>query len=116
MLLRRITKRVKAQNWFAVGLDFAIVLLGVTPLLFSQAPSRALTALECGSGEGYQWVPECDVDRMRENAELLNEYVDNLSRINTLVGFVAERRDHLLELKDTLADLTARQGRAPGLK
>ncbi len=29
MLLRRITEHVKAQNWFAVGLDFLIVVMGV---------------------------------------------------------------------------------------
>jgi hypothetical protein len=29
MLLRRITKHVKDQNWFAVGIDFAIVVIGV---------------------------------------------------------------------------------------
>jgi len=29
MLLRRITKHVKDQNWFAVGLDFFIVVFGV---------------------------------------------------------------------------------------
>ena len=29
MLLRRITKHVKDQNWFAVGLDFLIVVVGV---------------------------------------------------------------------------------------
>ena len=29
MLLRRITQHVKAQNWFAVGLDFLIVVVGV---------------------------------------------------------------------------------------
>ena len=29
MLLRRITQHVKAQNWFAVGIDFAIVVIGV---------------------------------------------------------------------------------------
>ncbi len=29
MLLRRITEHVKAQNWFAVGLDFIIVVVGV---------------------------------------------------------------------------------------
>ena len=255
MLLRRITKHVKAQNWFAVGIDFVIVVVGVfvglqvqdwndsrkerveesllmvrlfeetrslidahdreldslrsraevligaNPVLFSQAPSRALTELECRrvsashvhrrpadelpvldemletgrfdllqdaglkddlraylllrergrayykeavnelfrlhsrfpsliivrrfpvtsdsdvnwgglSGEGYRWVPQCDVDKMRANTAFLNEYVDNLSRINSLIGFVAERRDHLLELEDTLADLTASKGRA----
>lgn len=29
MILRRITKHVKDQNWFAVGLDFFIVVVGV---------------------------------------------------------------------------------------
>lgn len=29
MLLRRITEHVSSQNWFAVGLDFVIVVLGV---------------------------------------------------------------------------------------
>lgn len=29
MLLRRITQHVKAQNWFAVGIDFVIVVIGV---------------------------------------------------------------------------------------
>ena len=29
MILRRITQHVKAQNWFAVGLDFVIVVVGV---------------------------------------------------------------------------------------
>ncbi|GAB5456162.1 MAG: hypothetical protein Hens2KO_23910 [Henriciella sp.] len=29
MLLRRITKHVKEQNWFAVGVDFVIVVVGV---------------------------------------------------------------------------------------
>lgn len=29
MLLRRITEHVKAQNWFAVGLDFLIVVVGI---------------------------------------------------------------------------------------
>lgn len=29
MLLRRITQHVKDQNWFAVGLDFLIVVVSV---------------------------------------------------------------------------------------
>jgi len=29
MLLRRISKHVKDQNWFAVALDFVIVVVGV---------------------------------------------------------------------------------------
>ena len=29
MLLRRVTEHVRQQNWFAVGIDFAIVVIGV---------------------------------------------------------------------------------------
>jgi hypothetical protein len=29
MILRRLTQHIKAQNWFAVGLDFLIVVVGV---------------------------------------------------------------------------------------
>jgi len=29
MLLRRMTHHLKSQNWFAVGLDFLIVVVGV---------------------------------------------------------------------------------------
>ncbi|NNU14989.1 hypothetical protein HK107_01455 [Parvularcula sp. ZS-1/3] len=29
MILRRITQHVRAQNWFAVGIDFVIVVIGV---------------------------------------------------------------------------------------
>jgi hypothetical protein len=251
VLLRRVTKHLKAQDWFAVFVDFVIVvvgvfvglqvqdwndsrkerveenilmdrllvetqslldaherelasfrlraavLIGVTPVLFSQAPSRAITAQECRfisgshvyrrpsdeipvhdemlatgrfdllqnaklkdhlreylllrersrayyeeainelfrlhsrfpslivvrrlpassdgdanwgglSGDGYRWVPECDVDKMRESTAFLNEYVDNVSRINTLADFVAQRRDGLMEIEDTLTGLGAK--------
>ena len=29
MILRRVTEHVKAQNWFAVAIDFVIVVVGV---------------------------------------------------------------------------------------
>lgn len=29
MILRRVTEHVKAQNWFAVGIDFVIAVVGV---------------------------------------------------------------------------------------
>lgn len=252
MLLRRVTQHIQAQNWFAVFVDFVIVVVGVfvglqvqdwnefrkeraeerallsrlsgetrsllaaheqellalrsraevlirvNPVLFSQAPSRPMTERECGtisgshvyrrpsdelpvldemletgrfdllrdpgvkenlraylllrergrayyeeavnelfrlhsrfpslvvvhrlpvtadsdvswgglSGDGYRWVPECDVDRMRADGAFLNEYVDNLSRINTLTGFVADRRDHLIDLERILAASLARK-------
>jgi len=36
MILRRITEHVKAQNWFAVGLDFVIVVIGVAVAMYGQ--------------------------------------------------------------------------------
>ena len=254
MLLRRVTQHIKAQNWFAVLVDFVIVvvgvfvglqvqdwndarkerqqeqvllsrlytetqallsahqdelnelqmrakvLTGVNPVLFSQEPPRAITPPECRmiagshvyrrppdelpvldemletgrfdllqsqavkdnlrsyvmlrerarayydeavnelfrlhsrfpslivvrrvpttaesdvswgglSGDGYRWLPECDSEKMRKNASFLNEYADNLSRINSLTEFVAQRRDHLIELERILAGAVAKNSR-----
>lgn len=36
MLLRRITKHVKNENWFAVTLDFIIVVIGVAVAMMGQ--------------------------------------------------------------------------------
>jgi hypothetical protein len=36
MILRRITEHVQAQNWFAVALDFVIVVIGVGVAMFGQ--------------------------------------------------------------------------------
>ncbi len=41
MLLRRVTEHVKTQNWFAVLLDFLIVVIGVfMGLLWLSAAAR----------------------------------------------------------------------------
>jgi len=64
------------------------------------------------SGDGYHWVPECDTDKMRTNTAFLNEYVDNVSRINSLTTFVAQRRDRLLDIKDILRGLEEKKSPA----
>ena len=64
------------------------------------------------SGEGYQWVPECDVDRMRENTAFLNEYVDNVSRINSLMSFVKQRRDYLMDIRARLRGQAEKNNRS----
>ena len=255
MLLRRVTKHIQTQNWFAVLVDFVIVVVGVfvglqvqdwndsrkeraeedillarllvetqalldvheqelesfrsrasilggvTPVLFSQEPSRVITDPECRviagshsyrrpsdeipvldemletgrfdllrdtelknqlrsylllrergrayygeavnelfrlhsrypsvivirrlptssdrdvnwgglSGDGYLWVPECDVDNMRENTAFLNEYVDNVSRINSLMSFVTQRRDHLMDIQARLRSQAEKKTRS----
>jgi len=246
MILRRITEHVKSQNWFAVAIEFVIVvvgvfmglqvqdwneqrkerleeydllgrlfeetqtlleaqreelvglraradiLMGVNPVLFSQEPLRALSGLECEhiasshvyrrppdelpvldemyatgrfdflrdnaikeqlrsyvllrsrgrayyqeatnelfrlhsrypelitvgrvpmepgfvgrwtrlSGEGFRWDPVCNVEKMRANRAFLNEYIDNLSRIGSLIDFTERRQAHLTELKSALS-------------
>ncbi len=71
-------------------------------------PSGSIAEWEALAGDGYQWMPECRVDEMRANRAFLNEYVDNLSRIESMGGYVTERIDHLIELKQLLA--SASQG------
>lgn len=46
MLRRRITKHVEAQNWFAVGIDFVIVVIGVFMGLQVQNWNEGRQALE----------------------------------------------------------------------
>ena len=54
------------------------------------------------SGEGFRWDPVCDGEKMRASQAFLNEYVDNLSRTESMGWYVIERRDHLIELKKLL--------------
>jgi hypothetical protein len=46
---------------------------------------------------------------MRGSTAFLNEYADNLARINSLMGFVAQRQDKLIELERLLAESPANQ-------
>jgi hypothetical protein len=39
---------------------------------------------------------------MKKNAGFLNEYVDNLSRIESMGGYLEESREHLIELRELL--------------
>lgn len=61
------------------------------------------------SGDGYHWQHECNVEAMRGNTAFLNEYADNLSQINSLTRFVAQRQDKLIELERLLAASPANQ-------
>jgi hypothetical protein len=40
---------------------------------------------------------------MRASTAFLNEYVDNLSRIGSIIRFTEQRQEHLEELKTALA-------------
>jgi hypothetical protein len=76
------------------------------PDLFSirrlPVPTGSAAEWEALAGDGYQWMPECSVEEMKKNAGFLNEYVDNLSRIESMGGYLEERREHLIELRQLL--------------
>jgi hypothetical protein len=55
------------------------------------------------SGEGFRWNPVCDVEKMRASTAFLNEYVDNLSRIGSLILFTEQRQEYLERLRIALA-------------
>lgn len=55
------------------------------------------------SGEGFEWNTVCDVENMRASTAFLNEYVDNLSRIGSMIGFTELRKEHLQQLETALA-------------
>jgi hypothetical protein len=65
-------------------------------------PTGSAAEWEALAGDGYQWVPKCSVEEMKTNAGFLNEYVDNLSRIESMGRYLEERRDHLIELRQLL--------------
>lgn len=88
MLLRRITKHVKAQNRFAVGLDFVIVVLGVFVGLQVQ-----------------DWN-----DSRKERVEESVLMVRLVEETRWLIDA------HERELASLRSRATARQSRAPGLK
>ncbi|WP_340694165.1 hypothetical protein [Hyphomonas sp.] len=82
MLLRRMTQHVKEQNWFAVGLDFLIVVMGVGFAMMGQQAlsdrqarsdyDRALVDLRSGIYHAYNTskerlaLVECRQARYRE--------------------------------------------------
>jgi hypothetical protein len=101
--------RERARAYYGEAVNELFRLHSRCPSLVTVAlvPSRSDDDVRWGglSGDGFRWLPECDIDGMRANEAFLNEYADNLSRINSLTGFVAERMNHLAELKDMLENL-----------
>jgi hypothetical protein len=55
------------------------------------------------SGEGFRWDPVCDGEKMRASQAFLNEYVDNLSRIGSMIEFTQQRQEHLERLESALS-------------
>jgi hypothetical protein len=56
------------------------------------------------SGEGFRWDPVCDGEKMRASQAFLNEYVDNLSRIGSMIEFTEQRQEYLEQLESALSE------------
>ena len=88
MLLRRITKHVKDQNWFAVALDFVIVVLGI--LIAFQITNwnegrgdeklrvHYLERLQSDLTETIEYL-SANEDRSRQKVEVIEAFVATLN-------------------------------------
>lgn len=92
MLLRSITKHVKDQNWFAVGLDFVIVVLGI------------LIAFRI-----TEWN-EARIDAHAERAllERLHEEISGVQALDSATRelFVDERQENLISARHVIFDVS----------
>jgi hypothetical protein len=55
------------------------------------------------AGEGFEWQFQCDIKAMRENQGFINELMDNIARVNSLLATYQERKELLEELRTALA-------------
>lgn len=108
MLLRKVTKHIRQRSraHYDEVVNELFRLHSRYPELFSirreVVPAGSIAEWKALAGDGYQWIPECNIDEMRANTAFLNEYVDNLSRIESMGQYVAKRKGHLIELKQLL--------------
>jgi hypothetical protein len=88
MLLRRVIEHVKAQNWFAVGLDFVIVVVGV--FIGIQVANWNEARRDRQSEQEY-------LDRLRQELAVI------LPKAQSMSVELARRAGHLDELREFLA-------------
>ena len=79
MVIRRIREHVTAQNWFAVGIDLAIVVLGV--LIATQVSNWNESRLEAAKAASYR-------------TRLLDELDFNARQFRAQVAYYGEVRGH----------------------
>lgn len=75
MILRRLTKHIKDQNWFAVGLDFVIVVVGI--LIAFQITNWNENRAERAQEVRYLSSMKRDVE---SSIRILNDSIANLQR------------------------------------
>jgi hypothetical protein len=75
MILRRLTKHIKDQNWFAVGLDFVIVVVGI--LIAFQITNWSENRAERAQEVRHLSSMKRDVE---SSIRILNDSIANLQR------------------------------------
>ena len=87
MILRRLTKNVKDQNWFAVALDFVIVVVGI--LIAFQITTWNEDRADRQRAAAY-------LERLQTDFAAIIERLDtNLASIDTTINSIAYVRDVL---------------------
>lgn len=89
MLLRRITEHVKVQNWFAVGLDFIIVVVGVF---------IGIQVSNWNDGLAEQTAFERQLNTVRV------EMVENLARFEESRNSLEQQLADIIELRAILSE------------
>ena len=117
MILRRITQHVKDQNWFAVGLDFFIVVVGILIAfqITNWNEARQERSLET------QYIERLDTEfdvirtRLSDGMDVFERSARNINLLLKVRRDHAENPDNPLPtedvLRDALLDVTA--GRVP---
>lgn len=85
MLLRRVIEHVKAQNWFAVGLDLAVVILGV---FIGFQVDRFYEAARL-SAEEQEYLKRLHID-MTQSINTTQRSREFIRRNETLFGLIAD--------------------------
>ena len=89
MILRRITEHVKAQNWFAVFLDFLIVVVGVF---------IGLQVSNWNDGRRTEVLEQSYLSRLADDLS------DNIARFDAEVAFAIESRGQLTGFLEAIKD------------
>ena len=92
MLLRRITQHVKDQNWFAVALDFFIVVAGI------------LIALQVSNWNENRIERELEQDYINR---IQSDLLANKEDMKTRVAYFSQVRTHALAALDDLEKQTS---------
>ena len=99
MLLRRITKHVKDQNWFAVALDFVIVVIGIL---------IAFRITEWNEARSDAIAEQAMLERLHEEVSAVQE-LDTVTR----ALFVDAREKNLISARHVILGVTERTELTP---